>query len=404
MIDRLSQLPTLFRPARLRAEVERVAGKYWRRLRRIDQRVVTLEPNGPVKGSVLLSYILDPFLLGDPAKIPHGHTHFWESWTIARTYVELGYRVDCVSWTNDRFVPGADYDLVIDVRTNLERWAPRLGESTVKVFHADTAHWSFHNPAQLARLDDLEARRGVRLEAHKLLPEYRGPEVADAVTVLGNAFTQETYRAIGATVLHVPISSPFTYDLPERDWATARRNFLWFGSGALVHKGLDRVLEAFVGLPDLHLTVCGPIGRERDFEREYRRELYETPNIHAHGWVDTRPESFVPLARRHGGLVYPSCSEGGGASVYTCLHTGMIPLVNREVSVDVDPAYGMLLDDVSITGLRRAVTDFAARDPRDLGAMSRRAWAFARSHHTKGAFRRAYRRVAERLLARDFPS
>jgi hypothetical protein len=47
----------------------------------------------------------------------------------------------------------------------------------------------------------------------------------------------------------------------------------------MVHKGLDLVLEAFADMPEYHLTVCGPIQKEQDFERAYYRELYQVPNI-----------------------------------------------------------------------------------------------------------------------------
>ena len=65
----------------------------------------------------------------------------------------------------------------------------------------------------------------------------------------------------------------------QKDFDRCRNSFLWFGSNALVHKGLDRVLEAFAEMPEYHLTVCGPIHEERDFLATYHRELFDTPNI-----------------------------------------------------------------------------------------------------------------------------
>ena len=67
------RLDTLFHrldPSHLRSEIDRVAGKWSRRLRRVDRKVVTLEPAEAARGAVLLSYILDPFLLNDPARMP----------------------------------------------------------------------------------------------------------------------------------------------------------------------------------------------------------------------------------------------------------------------------------------------------------------------------------------------
>jgi glycosyltransferase involved in cell wall biosynthesis len=83
----------------------------------------------------------------------------------------------------------------------------------------------------------------------------------------------------------VPIPSACMYPWSEsKDFDACRRNFLWFGSGGFIRKGLDLVLEAFAGMPEYHLTVCGPIEEERDFQQAFAKELYDTPNIHTLGW------------------------------------------------------------------------------------------------------------------------
>ena len=396
------QLKLDLAPANLRAEAQRLYSKYRRKLQRLDHQVVRLPAQGEKRGSLLFSYIIDPFLLADPAAIPYSHTHFWESYTIAHTWAQLGFEVDCVSWVNSDFLPQQNYDVVIDVRTNLERWAPLL-PAALKVLHADTAHFSFHNPAQEQRLASLAARRGVTLAAHKRLPENRAAEVADAVVVLGNRFTQGTYAFAGKPVLHVPVSVPFTYPwIQGKNFAAVRRRWLYFGSGGLVHKGLDLVLEAFAGLPDHELLVCGPIRRERDFERTYFRELYQTPNIRTLGWVDVEPVAFQALASSCFGLVYPSCSEGGGSSVYTCMHAGLVPLVNFEVSVDVREDFGRLLAKVDPETIRTAVRELSARPAAELEAMARAAREQARKVSSKEIFAAAYQRAASALAAGSF--
>ena len=387
-----------FDPAHLKDEAQRIATKWWRRARRIDQRVARLEPQGTSRGRVLFSYIVDPFLLYPDGEIPYSHTHFWESATIGRTFLELGFRVDAISWNHHRFVPEGTYDFLLDVRLNLERLAPLLPNAT-KILHADTAHYTFHNPAQLTRLSQLEERRGVAIQPQKMLPENRALETADLVTLLGNDFTRETYAFAGKPLHRIPISVPFTYDWPQdKDFAQARSHFLWFGSGGLVHKGLDLVLEVFARNPDLHLWVCGPIRREKDFEKLFFKELYETPNIHTVGWVDVGEDSFLDIARRCGGLLYPSCSEGGGSSALTCMHAAIVPLVNREVSIDVHDGCGIRLPDCRIETLEAAVRDFSKRPAVDIETMARRGWEYVRQHHTKDTFREGYRSFAEALV------
>lgn len=398
----LGQLLLDLSPANLRSEARRLHAKYRRKLSGADRQVVRLPARGEKRGSVLFSYIVDPFLMADAAKIPYSHTHFWESYTVAHTWAALGYEVDCVSWTNAGFVPQQDYEVVIDVRTNLERWAPLL-PGALKVLHADTAHYTFHNPAQQLRLENLAKRRGSAVIEHKRLPENRAAEVADAIVVLGNRFTRGTYAFAGKPVLHVPVSVPFSYPVDEgKDFAAVRRRYLWFGSGGLVHKGLDLVLEAFAEMPDHELWICGPIRRERDFERTYFRELYRSPNIRTVGWVDVAPKPFLELAKSCLGLVYPSCSEGGGSSVYTCMHAGLLPLINFEVSVDVEPAFGALLPRVDPETIRETVRELSARPPATLATMARAAREQALRTSSKEIFAAAYRRAAESLIDGSF--
>lgn len=393
------RLLRLLRPSTFRREARRVGGKLLRRLRRIEDRVVSLEPAGSRRGRVLLSYIVDPFCLPADAEPSYDHTHDWECREMARAWLEAGFAVDAIHWTNDRFEPEGAYDVLIDPRLNLERLAPRLEPGCLAVLHAETAHHSFHNAAQRRRLQALRERRGIELPPERMIEENRAVEHADAIVVLGNDFTAGTYAFGAKPMLRVPLSNPYLYPFPEeKDFDAARRRFLWFGSGGLVHKGLDLVLEAFAGMSELHLTVCGPIAREPEFERAYWRELYGTPNVTTLGWVDVAGPAFRELARTRLATVYPSCSEGGGGSVITCMHAGLVPVVTPEASVDVAPERGVVLEEASVEGVRRAVRDLAARPAAELRSTARAAWAFARERHTRASFARDYRRAVREVL------
>lgn len=389
------------RPAHLAGEARRIGKKVLRKIRRPERRVVTLEPAGEARGRALVSYIVDGLLVPPESQLPRGHTHFWESRQIARTFVDLGYTVDVIHWTNQAFEPVEPYDVLLDVRLNLERLAPSVGDACLKIQHIETAHYAFHNRAQQERLDALEERRGVRLAPRKTIEPNRAIETADFGIAVGNAFTIGTYEHAGTPIFRVPISVPCVYAAPEdKDFAACRRRFLWFGSGGLVHKGLDLVLEAFADMPEYELAVCGPIHMERDLEAAYVRELYESPNIRTLGWVDVAGERFRKLRRTTLGVVYPSCSEGGGGSVITCLHAGLLPIVTREASVDLH-GFGTELPEASVGAIREAVREMAATDPSTLRDQAMTAWRHARTQHTRETFARDYRRVAERILSAD---
>ena len=306
--------------------------------------------------------------------------------------------MDVIHWNNTAFEPTEPYDVFVDARVNLERLAPLLGDDCVKIQHIETAHYSFHNPAQLARLAALEERRGARIRPQKLIEKNRAIEVADFGVAVGNEFTIGTYAFAQKEVLRAPISVPCEYPSPEnKNFEACRRRFIWFGSGGLVHKGLDLVLEAFATMPDHELVVCGPVHMERDFEAEYARELYETPNIHTVGWVDVAGERFRGICEQSLGVVYPSCSEGGGGSVITCLHAGLLPIVTPEASVDL-VGFGTELEEISVASVRQAVEEMSAAPTDHSRDQAMAAWKHARAHHTRKTFARDYRRAAEKIL------
>jgi len=352
----------------------------------IHTKVVSLRPKGKSRGDVLLSFILEPFLRKPGEPISHDHTHDWESWRMAQTFLDKGFSVDVISYHNRRFRPGKEYDFFISARTNLEQIASRLNRGCIKVAHLDTAHWLFNNHAACTRLLDLQQRRGVTLTNAKMVEPNRAIEEADLATVLGNRFTMETYRYAGKELHRIPISAPTTYPWDEtKDFERCRNNYLWFGSSGFVHKGLDRVLEAFASMPEYRLAVCGPVEQERAFVDAYRKELFETPNIKTIGWIDVNSPEFKELTRNTLALVYPSCAEGGGGSAITCMHAGLIPILSREASVDVGDG-GMLLADSSVETIQEAVKTLSGRPAAHLRRRARQAWEQARRHHTREIF------------------
>lgn len=313
---------------------------------------------------------------------------------MVQTWLEQGFEVDVIRWTNRIFQPAKKYEVFIDVRLNLERIAPLLPKSCLKIMHIETAHPSAHNPAQLRRLRELKERRGIELAPFKLIEENRAIEHADCASSLAGPFANDSYRFAGKPIYPIPISTPFTYPFPEdKDFDACRRRFLWFGSEGFVHKGLDLVLEAFAGLPDFELSVCGPLEREPAFQTAFYRELYQTPNIHTRGWLDVGSRRFQDICRQCAGLVYPSCSEGCAGSVITCMHAGLIPLASYESGVAITPERGVLLPDCKIETIREQVIRLSESSAEELKERARNAWRFARERHTRASFAAAYRDV-----------
>jgi glycosyltransferase involved in cell wall biosynthesis len=366
--------------------------------RRHSAPAASLKPEGTTRGKVLLSYIPDAFTSPDAEALSHRHTHYWESSQIAATFLANGFSVDVVHYDDANFVPRKDYDILVSARTNLERLARLLPKNCLKIAHLDTAHFLTNNANAYARLVSTRERRGVALRNLRMIEQNWALEAADIGCVLGNDFTADSYRYAGKPIYRIPISCTDTFDWPEqRDFEQARSHFMWFGSAGFVHKGLDLVLEAFRELPELSLTVCGPMESEIRFTKAFHDDLYETPNIVTPGWTDVTEPGYMSICRKSIATIYPSCAEGGGGSVLTCMHAGLIPVVTRESSVDVGD-FGIVLSAATIGDIKAAALQLASMSVTELENRARVAWEYARTHHTRETFTRDYEQFVENVV------
>jgi len=365
------------------------------------RQFVELPPlQSPPKGHVLIAYVVDPFLLRKGEKIPSSHTLHIESKLLAQVFLDLGYAVDVVDFRSTTFVPRKNYDILVSSRTCLQRYAELLGPDCLKIFHVTVSHWLYNNSAALTRCLDVQRRRHVSLKSYKLIEENQAIEFADfAVYSTGNDFVPGTYAYAGKPSARFPLCTYTVYPSPEnKDIESARHNFLWLGSLGFVHKGLDLVLEAFASMPEFHLYVCGPIEKEPAFQKAFDRELYHTPNIETIGWVDISGETFQDIARKCAALIYPSCAEGAGGNVLTCMQAGLVPVITYESCVDVTTGNGIQIEDLTVEAVQTAVRQLSSMAAEDLHAMTMRAWNFARTHHTHDAYKREYRKAVKAAI------
>ena len=364
-----------------------------------DHLVIKLIPDQEAKGKILFSYIIDGFLLDSKDSIPTKHTNIWQSVKMAETFVELGYEVEVISWKNNTYIPKGDYKAFIDVRWNMERLAPSLNKSCIKIVHLDTSHILFHNAAESRRLLELQQRRGITLRPHRYELQNFAIEHADYATTCGNDAAVNTFAYAGKKIFKIPSPCATTYEWNKnKDWASTRKHFLWFSSSGFVHKGLDLVLEAFNDLPEYQLTICGPLDKDADFLNAFKNEIYENKNINLKGWMDIESNEFLEITSQCIAVLHTSCSEGGAPSVKTCMHAGLIPIISYETAVDVED-FGIVLQQSSIDEIKNAIDCIAKSSPEKLEKRSYKAWEFARNNFTRDNFSTKYKEAIVRILS-----
>jgi len=350
------------------------------------------------KGFVLLSYLTAPFYKKENDPIFKTHSNHWECYQIAKIFLDEGYCVDVINWDNKEFLPKKNYKVFIDIHSNLERLSPHLNKDCIKILHITGAHWIYQNFKEYSRLMHIQNTRNVTLIPRRVVPPSMAIEFANLATTVGNEFTISTFNYAKKEIYRIPISSSVLFDFPEnKNFEKCKKNYLWLGSAGLVLKGLDIVLEVFKNLPDYKLFVCGPIKNEKDFEKAFYKELYETKNICTYGWVDLESEKFKEIYENCIGIVYPSFSEGGGGSVISCMHAGLIPIVTRESSVDIEN-FGFLITDITVKGIENLIKKISSLDTEELKLRSIAAWNYARQKHTRDSFTREYKKFVKEKL------
>jgi len=364
-------------------------------------KLASLRPSGTPVGNVLISYIPDDVLSAED-KVSVSHTHYWECRQMTHSFRNAGFNVDVVDFADNEFIPQKSYDILVSARTNLERLAKYVPKHCLKVAHLDTAHFLTNNANALERLRRVRDRHQVSLRSTRMVENNWAIEAADIGCVLGNAFTEDSYRFAGKPIHRIPLSSVRQYGwLADKDFDVCRKTFLWFGSGGFAHKGLDLVIDAFAELPDHRLLICGPLDREPRFIKAFERPMYHSDNIETIGWIDVTSPAFTAIRQRTVATIYPSCSEGGGGSVITCMHAGLIPVVTPEASVDVGD-FGTVLQEASVQAVRDAIMELSQLPVADLEQRARSAWEYARANHTREGFTDAYDRFVRDVVVPEF--
>lgn len=367
--------------------------------------IIYLKTKTKRKGVVLLSFITGPFTITPGEYFTDPHSHYWVCAEIARLFLERGFDVDVIDWNNNTFIPKKKYAVCIDLQRNLRRFSPFLRPNCIKIMHIVSAYVEFQNMAEKKRIDDLKKRRGISLVPKRIEYVSNNPKYANFLAGYGNKTIYATYAQFGKTIIpiHEPVSMLFNF--PEnKDFKKSQKQFLWFGGGGAVHKGLDIILEAFAELPHLHLHIVGPVRYETDFIEAYKKEL-SYPNVSLHDrprfdnkgnmTVDGKP--FKEITDQCAALVYLSCSEGTSGAAIQAMHAGLFPIITPQTGVD-ESAPSIIVKNPTVENIRKIIEDFSNLPAEKVEEMARHVWSFARSYYSKEEFTKSYNKFIDEVF------
>jgi len=344
----------------------------------------------------LISYITYPFYKG----VSRYHSNTNEVLRVADIFHEIGFQVDVVDWDKNVNLCFDDYDVLFGFgQTYDESFYASVKDDLKRIYYATGAHVTFQNKAELDRCQYLFERKGVMLKPRRLVRCCWSASTAmsNLIVTLGNDFTANTYRKNSSVqVKSIPISV-FCYanvNNNNRSIAKAKREFLWFGSNGLVHKGLDLTIEAFSNNADLVLHICAP--KDDEFFDLYKNE-FEMSNVVYHGYLDVASKEFNDVIQKCMFTIFPSCSEGGGGALLTTMGAGLIPIATIESSVNLKEI-GFIIEEATVECIDKLIREVSKESDERLCLLSDLNYDFVRTNHTIDEFKSCLEDVIKEVV------
>ena len=367
--------------------------------------VVFLRSGKIKKGTVLLSFITGPFTLAPGEYFTDPHPNYWAVTEIVRIFLERGYDVDAIEWNNFKFIPKKKYIVCIDMQYNLERLSKYLPANCIKIMHLVASYPEYQNKVENERIKALEKRRGVIIQPRRTDPLTSNPGIADFIGGYGNKTVHGTFASFGKKIEKIPVPAMDTYDFPEnKNFEISKGNFLWFGGGGAILKGLDLVVEAFATLPHLNLIIIGPASYEKEFEEIYKKELnlpnikrYSRPKITKSGKIMVDGKDISEIFNQCGAIVYMSASEGGGGATVHAMQAGLFPIVTPNTGI-YEEAPSIIVNNPTVENIKNAVLEFSKLPAEKIKEMSKDVWIFARENYTREIFTKKYENFIDNII------
>jgi hypothetical protein len=292
--------------------------------------------------AVLISYLRAPFL----SDITYSHTNYTECKTAADIFNELEYNVDVVEYTENQYeIDFSQYNIVYGFGCQFERvFFSEHAEKVIKIMYSTGCNAFYAHNKSALRVNEAFQKTGLLMPQSTRVVDYFWTFQyinSDLIIALGNNFVAQTYRTTNPAVNVLPVNAfyfdVFDIDIDKKEFETARKNFLWFGSSGLLHKGLDIVIDIFAKRSDINLHICGAFKGEKKFFNYYGPIIDACPNITDHGFVDIYSETFKDIMLTCGSFIFPSVSEGGAVSALNVIaNGGLIPIISEAAGLDLD--------------------------------------------------------------------
>lgn len=336
---------------------------------------------------VLISYIVDPFV----SKNNFSHTNLLECYTAAEIFNKLGYCVDVVDLNYIKRINYSKYDVVYGMGIPLENSFYYKGKKIKRIFYATGCNTLYSNIVTLLKVRNFfDSHDRLIINSSRFIEKNQHFQtlLSDRVIVLGNKFVLDTYKMfdLDGSKRYLNLNAfyydVYDIDIYKKDFLTAGKHFLWFGSSGLIHKGLDLLIDIFSLREDIYLHICGDFGSEKEFYDYYGQIIDKSYNIINHGFVDIRSDEFKKIMNTCAFTIFPSVSEGGSPAVLNVIaNGGLIPIITKSSGLDIDD-FGIFIEKPEIIYVNDSIKKALSFNLDQLTKMSLFAKNYIRNNYT----------------------
>lgn len=346
---------------------------------------------------VLISYDVYKFI-----KQNTNHTNYYESHIIAKVFSNLKYDVDIINFDNNVSMSLKEYEIIFGFGTQFEN-SFYTNQKALRIYYATYAHICHQNYIEIERVKSFNLKYNTKLLPKRIVPNNwsLSTNMSNALIIIGNSWTKKTYSkhiqhgipvyTQRATALHN--NKDFVYN---RELSHTMKNFLWFGSGGLIHKGLDLCLEFFSKNPEFTLHICG--SKENDFFKVFQEEL-KLNNILYHGFIDVKSDKFNQIVSNCTFTLLPTCSEGQNTSLLTCMNTGLIPISTNYSGIDMQE-YGLLIESLTSNSLEKSIQQSQLLSEEEVLNLSDKVMTYVKTKHSLESFENDFKKTLKEILSK----
>lgn len=343
---------------------------------------------------VLVSYITSFF---DGSGRIDIHTNCIESSVIVKYFLEHGFVVDLVH-CQDRYwnKMSNKYDVIFGFGEPYKK-ACELNPNALKIIYLTESAPAVSSKREKERVDYYYERHGIITKLQRTNLYYTDKEIcmSDFAVLIGNDYTKSGYKSLFSNNIYTLNPSGLfnrNFVLTEKN-TKDECNFLWFGSGGAIHKGLDLLLDVFSHNKSLHLYICGLSQDEKWLMRPYKN----CSNIHDCGFLFVQSNSFLDIMQKTAFVVLPSAAEGMATSVLTCMRHGMIPIVTRNTGITLFDVGGYL-DSYNLNYVDSIIKSFANMNIKEINEGRKKIYQYSNNCFTIDKYKESLYKILDSIF------